>query len=151
MLIDNGGRKVFVRRNTFFLLLILLATAVLRIVEIIRLPSIWHRDEIFSVVYALNSFGDDLNPHDSIKPRLHYYLLAVALEIAYLLRTASESLELFSHSPISYYFWEYDFSLLIAKPINNRFGLGTWCPAYRIAKGRVVWSCFIARLFTSAC
>ena len=72
MLIDNGGRKVFVRRNTFFLLLILLATAVLRIVEIIRLPSIWHRDEIFSVVYALNSFGGDLNPHDSTKPSLHY-------------------------------------------------------------------------------
>ena len=107
------------------------------------LPSWLHPDEYSSVLFPLNFFGGDLNPHFFTYPTLHYYLLGLVYGGYFLLQKiagAGLSLEQFL---ALHYFWDQAELMYLARLQSALFGVGTivwtWALATRVYGRRAAW------------
>ncbi|MBI2506434.1 MAG: glycosyltransferase family 39 protein [Candidatus Latescibacteria bacterium] len=113
---------------------LLVLGAGLRLWPLLWGPPVWHPDEIFMVVYPLNFFSGDLNPHHFHYPSLHFYLLGLAYGAGflwqYLFGPGWSLLEFAAY----HYFWNAEALLLLARLTSVAFALGT-----------VWWAALLAR------
>ncbi|MFP6589163.1 MAG: hypothetical protein VCE12_01440, partial [Candidatus Latescibacterota bacterium] len=89
------ARGMASRRGALALVAILVGAATLRAWGVWSGELIWHPDESFMVIYPLNLFSGDLNPHVFYYPNLHYYELGLLYALDFLLQSLTSDVGLF--------------------------------------------------------
>ena len=89
------ARGMASRRGALALVAILVGAATLRAWGVWSGELIWHPDESFMVIYPLNLFSGDLNPHVFYYPSLHYYELGLLYALDFLLQSLTSDVGLF--------------------------------------------------------
>ena len=93
-----------------------------------------HPDEIFLVVYPLNFFSGDLNPHSFHKPTFHFYLLGL-LYAAYFIVGKVLGRDWTASEFTAYHaFFDTDSLLLLARLASVCFSTLTIWWVYRLVK-----------------
>jgi hypothetical protein len=77
------------------LAVILTVAGALRAWSVFSGELVWHPDEIFMVIYPLNLFSGDLNPHVFSYPSFHYYELGLLYGVDFLQQYLTGDVDLF--------------------------------------------------------
>ncbi|MDE0962559.1 MAG: hypothetical protein OSB73_05470 [Candidatus Latescibacteria bacterium] len=104
------------KRTWLIALAALMALAVgLRLWGTILAPVMRHPDEIFMVVFPLEFFSGDLNPHRFYYPTLHFYLLGLVYGVCFVLQNIFGAGWSRVEFAAYYIFWDSDALLVWAR------------------------------------
>ncbi|MSR84218.1 MAG: hypothetical protein EXS58_15055 [Candidatus Latescibacteria bacterium] len=105
--------------------LIVLLAAGLRLWGLLGGPPLRHPDEIFMVVFPLNFFSGDLNPHRFYYPTFHFYLLGAVYGLCFLAQKLFGAGWSASEFVAYHYFWNPEGLLVWARLVSVAFAVGT--------------------------
>ena len=107
------------------LVFIALLAAGLRLWGLIFGPPLPHPDELLMVIFPLNFFSGDLNPHHFHYPTLHYYLLGLVYGLCFLSQKIFGAGWSASEFVAYHYFWNPESLLVWARLVSVVFAVGT--------------------------
>jgi 4-amino-4-deoxy-L-arabinose transferase-like glycosyltransferase len=84
-----------------------------------------HPDEIFMVVFPLEFFSGDFNPHRFYYPTLHFYLLGLVYGISFMAQKLLGAGWSRVEFAVYYIFWDPDALLFWARATSVAFAMGT--------------------------
>lgn len=88
-------------------------------------PIMRHPDEIFMVVFPLEFFSGDLNPHRFYYPTLHFYLLGLVYGVCFVVQKLFAAGWSRVEFAAYYIFWDPDALLFWARTTSVAFAVGT--------------------------
>lgn len=119
---------------------IALLAAGLRLWGLIGGPPLRHPDEIFMVIFPLDFFSGDLNPHRFYYPTFHFYLLGLVYGLCFLAQKLFGARWSAAEFVAYHYFWNPEGLLVWARLTSVAFAVGTvwWtaCLARRLYGSR---------------
>ncbi len=105
--------------------LIALLAAGLRLWGLASGAPAWHPDEIFMVVFPLDFFSGDLNPHRFYYPTFHFYLIGLVYGLCFLVQKFFGAGWSVSEFAAYHYFWNPEGLLVWARLTSVAFAVGT--------------------------